>query len=312
MRRLFLAVLTLTFVFQVQAELPIKTSAAGDSITMGFGADCTRNTSFWDLFCLLGGDQPEHSWFDGWSSNVNSVHDKYKVLDGTIAANKSAAESGSEMGGGSNNFAVQAANIAAQNPVPDHVEVLLGGNDICNRDCTNPANCTNPLFTDAQWRASVQAGLNTLMTSMPVGGTVFLGSVPRIQDLRPAGLAKEATSSRINCQNIWSDHDICNIATSGALMSGEAVDDRRAVIAATQKRYNTILAEEATAYNSNSNGKNPNGLEVVADYQGEAVVSAGTLAFGADDIDGGDCFHPSILGQNKVANTLWDNNPDKL
>lgn len=58
MRRLFLAVLTFTFVFQAQAELPTKTTAAGDSITMGFAADCSKNTSFWDLFCLLGGGNP--------------------------------------------------------------------------------------------------------------------------------------------------------------------------------------------------------------------------------------------------------------
>jgi len=312
MRRLFFAVMTLVVAFNTQAELPVKTAAVGDSITMGFGADCTKNRFFWDQLCLLGGDQPEHSWFDGHASNVNSVHDKYKVLDATISANKSAAASGSEMGGGSNNFATQAANIVAQVPVPDHVEVLLGGNDICNRDCTDPANCTDPLFTDGQWHLSVQAGLDTLMANMPLGGTVFLGSVPRVQDLRPAGLAKEASSSSIDCQNIWSTHDICNIATSGAVMAGESVDVRRAAISVAQQRYNEILAEEAVAYNSNSNGKNPNGLEVVADYQGESVPSAGTFAFGKDDIDGGDCFHPSILGQNQVANTLWGNNPDKL
>ena len=94
--------------------LPTKATAAGDSITMGFAADCRYNRYFWDLFCLLGGDQPEHSWFDGWSSNVNSVHDKYKQINSGIAANKNAAASGSEMRGGSNNFATQAANIVAQ------------------------------------------------------------------------------------------------------------------------------------------------------------------------------------------------------
>jgi len=310
MRHIFLLVLTLGIISHAQADLPNKTTAAGDSITMGFGADCTGNVWFWDLFCLLGGDQPEHSWFDGWDSDVNSVHDRYKVLDASIVANKDAAASGSEMRGGDNNFAVQAANIAAQAPVPDHVEVLLGGNDICNRDCTNPANCSDPLYSDAQWRQSVRAGLDTLMQAMPVGGTVYLGGVPRIQDLRPAGLAKE-NGWTINCKSIWNNFDICNVATSGDVMNGETITQRRSNIAVRQVRYNEILAEEAVAYNSNANGKNAKGIEVVADYQGESVASVGTTPFGKNDIDGGDCFHPSIRGQNTLSNVLWGNNPDK-
>ncbi len=295
---------------QAQA-LPGKAAAAGDSITMGFGADCRYNYWFWDLFCLLGGDQPEHSWFDGWDSSVNSVHDKYKQLDSSIAANKNAAASGSEMRGGSNNFATQAANIVAQSTTPDHVEVVLGGNDICNRDCTDPANCSNPLYTESQWRSSVQAGLNTLVSGLPTGSTVYLGGVPRVQDLRAAGLAKQATTYRINCNNIWSSFDVCSIATNGGSMSGESFAQRQAAIEVAQQRYNEILAEEASAYNSNANGQNPRGIEVVADYSGEGTTSTGTFQFGKDDIDGGDCFHPSVLGQNKVANLMWGNNPDK-
>jgi len=295
---------------QAQA-LPGKASAAGDSITMGFAADCRYNYWFWDLFCLLGGDQPEHSWFDGWDSSVNSVHDKYKQLDSSIVANKNAAASGSEMRGGSNNFATQAANIVAQSTTPDHVEVVLGGNDICNRDCTDPNNCSNPLYTDSQWRSSVQAGLNTLVSGLPSGSTVYLGGVPRVQDLRAAGLAKQSTTYRINCNNIWSSYDVCSVATNGGTFNGESFSQRNAAIEAAQQRYNEILAEEAAAYNSNSNGQNPRGIEVVADYSGEGTSSTGTFRFGKDDIDGGDCFHPSVLGQNKVANLMWGNNPDK-
>ena len=285
--------------------LPAKATAAGDSITMGFAADCRYNRYFWDLFCLLGGDQPEHSWFDGWDSSVNSVHDKYKAINSGIAANKSAAASGSEMRGGSNNFATQAANIVAQSTTPDHVEVVLGGNDICNRDCTDPANCANPLYTEAQWRSSVQAGLNTLVGGLPTGSTVYLGGVPRVQDLRAAGLAKQATSSRIRCENVWSSYDVCTIATSGSTLNGESSAQRLAAIEVAQQRYNEILAEEAASYNGT------NGVEVVASYQGEQAATVGTFSFGKDDIDGGDCFHPSLRGQNTAANLMWNHNPDK-
>ncbi len=306
-----LLTLSLILVSTQSQALPRKATAAGDSITMGFAADCRYNYWFWDLFCLIGGDQPEHSWFDGSSSKVNSVHDKYKQLNSTIAANKNAAASGSEMRGGNNNFATQAANIVAQTSTPDHVEVVLGGNDICNRDCTNPANCNNPLYSDSQWRSSVRAGLDTLVGGLPSGSTVYLGGVPRVQDLRAAGLAKQATTYRINCENVWSTFNICRVATNGGTMNGESSAVRLAAITSRQRRYNEILAEEASAYNSNSNGKNPRGIEVVANYRGEGVQSTGTFRFGKNDIDGGDCFHPSLQGQNTVANLMWNLNPDK-
>ena len=287
-----------------------NTAAAGDSITMAFGADCTANYWWWDLFCLLGGDQPEHSWFDGWSSNVNSVHDRYKALDSSIGATKAAAASGSEMRGGSNNFATQAADIVTQSPLPDHVEVLLGGNDICNRDCTDPANCNDPLFTEAEWRESVQAGLDTLMTGLAEGSTVQLNGMPRVQDLLAAGKAKQQTSSSINCDSLWSSYSVCRIVTNDGTLNGESSATRLAAVEAAQQSYNAILAEEAAAYNSNSNGKNPNGIEVVSEYVDENTPSGGTFSFGAQHINGGDCFHPNVSTQSKIADFSWGANND--
>jgi len=301
----FTAAVALSVTMSPAHALPSKATAAGDSITMGFAADCRYNRYFWDLFCLLGGDQPEHSWFDGWDSSVNSVHDRYKQIDSSIVANKSAAASGSEMRGGNNNFATQAANIVAQSTTPDHVELVLGGNDICNRGCTDPANCNDPLYSEAEWRSSVQAGLNTLVGGLPSGSTVYLGGVPRVQDLRAAGLAKQASSSRIRCENVWNSFGVCTIATSGSSLNGESSAQRLAAIEVAQQRYNEIIAEEAAAYDGT------NGVEVVTSYQGENVSSVGTFSFGKDDIDGGDCFHPSVAGQDTAAGLMWGHNPDK-
>ena len=301
----------MAFSLQARADLPAKTSVAGDSITMGFAADCKYNRYFWDLFCLLGGDQPEHSWFDGDDSSVLSVHDRYLDLDGSINANKSAAASGSEMRGGGNNFAIQASNIVSQSTIADHVEVLLGGNDICNRECTDASNCSDPLYTDDQWRSSVREGLDILVAGLPLGSTVYLGGVPRVQDLRAAGLDKQASSSRIRCESVWDTFNICSIATSGSSMNGESSIERLAAIEDRQRRYNEILAQEAAAYNSNSAGQNTRGIEVISDYVDESTPSTGTTSFGADEIDGGDCFHPSVSGQNIVSDRMWLNNPDK-
>lgn len=291
--------------------LPTKGAAAGDSITMGFGASCTGNVLPWDLLCLLGGDQPQHSWFDGWSNNVDSVIEKYQRLkDPSIVGNKNAAQSGTEMVGSGRNFAAQAALIVAQTPKPDHVEVELGGNDICNRGCVDGANCSNPLYSEDQWRSAVKAGLDTLVAGLPEGSTVYLGGVPRIQSLRAAGIAKQS-SWLINCESIWSSYGICSIGTSGGTLNGETLSERLAGITARQQRYNEILKQEASRYNRNTSGQNPRGIEVKSNYNREDRTNTGTFVFGKEHIDGGDCFHPSFAGQNKLAQLMWNRNPNR-
>ncbi len=291
-----------------------KIAGIGDSITRAFGADCIGNVWLWDLACLLEGDQPYHSWFDGWSSNVESVHDKFRVLDDAIAANKDASDSGAEMlgiGNSNRNFLDQANIVVGQSPVADHVEVVLGGNDICNRGCTDARNCADPLYTESEWRGAIQDGLDVLMNGMPEGGTVVLGSVPRVQNLRDAGLEKEAGRFGINCQSLWSTFDVCRIVTDGGTLNGEGLRKRHNAIADTQRLYNEVLRDEASAYNSNSNGRNPRGIEVVAEYVDEATLTAGTFDFTADNINGGDCFHPNVPTQSTIADFMWTANPEK-
>ncbi|NRD75789.1 pre-peptidase C-terminal domain-containing protein [Shewanella sp. VB17] len=293
----------------------LNIAVAGDSITRAFGASCTTNASWWSLLCLAGGDQPQHSWFNGASSLVNSVHDRYKVLDNTINATNNAAtgaeltgirESGSEP-----SFAAQAHNIISQTPTPEHVEFILGGNDLCSRNCIDPANCDDPIYTDDEWRQAVQTGLNTLVSGMPQGSSILIGSVPRVQDIRQAGLDKQASNNNINCESIWSTFNVCKIVTQTANLNGEPIASRLAAVAAAQQRYNAILAEEANAYNTNANGQNPNGIELVAEYVDESTPSGGTFQFGPSEINGGDCFHPNIATQSLIADLMWNSNTDK-
>ncbi len=291
-----------------------KIAGIGDSITRAFGADCTGNVWLWDLACLLEGDQPYHSWFDGSSGNVNSVHDKFKALNDTISANKDASESGAEMlgiGNSNRNFFDQANVVVSQSPVADHVEIILGGNDICNRDCTSARNCNDPLYSESEWRGAVQAGMDVLMSGMPEGGTVVIGSVPKVQNLRAAGLAKEDGVFGIDCQAMWSTYDVCRIVTAGGRYNSERVSKRHDGVASAQRLYNQVLREEAEAYNSNANGKNPRGIEVVAEYVDEVTPSAGTFDFTDSHINGGDCFHPNVATQSTIADFMWTANPEK-
>jgi lysophospholipase L1-like esterase len=287
------------------APPPAKITVAGDSISQGFAADCTSG-GFGGALCLLAADKPQYSWFNGTNAAVNSVHKRYLAIDSAVQSQRQSV-SGAEMRGGSDNFAAQAGRILTQVPVPDHVEVLLGGNDICNRDCVNPANCGNPVLTDVQWRTAVRAGLAPLVQSLPLGSTVFLLSIPRVHELRDVGLTKPGTT----CNTQWSTFSICRIVTNGGTQNGEDYPTRKAGVAERQQRYNEILREEALAYEANSTGQNPRGIEVVVDYVDESTPSVGTTPFLAGDIDAADCFHPSIAGQNKIAEGVWTLNPDR-
>lgn len=292
-------------------ELPTRMAVAGDSITRGFGAscECNQNPICIALCTYPDIEQPQNSWFDGSSSSVFALLDRYRVFDAAIGANASAARSGARMRGGDDSFQIQAARILGQSPSPDLVVVLLGGNDICSRDCATPGVCSSPLFSDPEWREAIALGLSPLVAGLPANATVYLGSVPRVQDLYAAGQAKEDLEDDVNCDAVWQTFDICRIATDPATVAGETQAARLLAIAARQRRYNEILREEALAYDSNANGLNPRGVRVTAEYTDEFTSSVGTLAFGPDQINGSDCFHPSLLGQNAIAERLWRNSP---
>jgi lysophospholipase L1-like esterase len=113
-----------------------------------------------------------------------------------------------------------------------------------------------------------------------------------------------------SCDGSWSTYGICRIVTNGGTLNGESYAVRRAGVGERQQRYNEILRDEAAAYNANTVGQNPRGIEVAADYVDEATPSVGTAVFVPADIDAADCFHPSIAGQNKLALGAWENNPD--
>ena len=245
-----------------------------------------------------------------WMSGFDLAKDASLLIhDSQYVHYESAARSGARMRGGDDSFAVQAARILGQTPLPDFVVVLLGGNDICSRDCAQPGACGSPLFSDAEWREAIGLGLSPLVASLPEQATVYLGSVPRVQDLYAAGQAKEDVEDDVNCDAVWQTFDICRIATDTATRNGETQAQRLAAIGARQRRYNEILREEALAWDSNANGQNPRGVRVVAEYTDELGDSVGTLLFGANDVNGSDCFHPSLQGQNAIAERLWRNSP---
>jgi len=279
----------------------VRLQGIGDSIMQGYNASCTGNTSFSDLLCYSGGEQPANSFFDGTSSAVYSLADRFIAAGAATSYSKAASQSGSEMVGGTNNFLTQAQAVVSASRKPLQVKVELGGNDICNR------TSTATMYTDDQWRGAVRAGLDLLTQRLPDGSSVVLVGVPRVQDLYKVGVDKSNASSRVDCPSFWSSFDVCQIATLSAAMGGETLEERLPKISARQTRYNEILAAEAAAYNAKAAQTR---VEVIAETYGTfgaGVPEVGTYSFQTSEINGGDCFHPSIAGQNKVSEVVWGN-----
>jgi lysophospholipase L1-like esterase len=274
------------------AELPTRQSNAGDSTSQAALADG------WPA------DRPELSWVQGTSSHIYSVYLRYLEQVPSFTQRPESV-SGAEMVGGGNNFAAQAARICSHEELPQHVSVLLGANDVCNRPRSSSTDAAATMYSLDTWLNALRAGLDQLAACLPPGAKVHVLSFPRVDFLYNAGLAKSPWCSYV----IWPSAGICRIVTA------ETRSARRAQIGARINEYNAATHAEVALYDSNADGRNPRGVRFLSDWQGSiedgyANTSVGTYLFGAADINGTDCFHPSELAQRKLACMAWASNPD--
>jgi lysophospholipase L1-like esterase len=286
------AVCALGLAISAGAAAPAKQANIGDSISQGFAADGTL------------GDHPNESWVQGTDPAVNSMYSRF------LAANKGFAQepqsvSGSEMVGGNDSFAAQAGRVCAQATKPDHVSIVLGGNDVCNRGASATVDATANMYSLDTWVSALRAGFDQLAACLPEGAVVQILSVPRVDFLFDAGTAKSPWCN----EGVWPLANVCRIVT------GEADAARRQQIGEKVNAYNDAILAEVKAYDANSNGKNTGHMRFVTDWvgsieAGHANTSVGTYKFGADDINPLDCFHPDVAGQAKIACMAWANNPD--
>jgi len=273
------------------SALPTKQSNAGDSISQGFDANDHPS------------DQPQESWVQGTDSAVHSVYSRYIEIVPNFQQEPESV-SGAEMIGGTNNFAAQASRICSQSTLPQHVSVLLGGNDVCNRPKSSSGDAAANLYSVETWTNGLRAGLDQLAACLPQGATVQVMSMPRVDQLYSAGHDKSFW-----CPITWSLFNICRVVT------GEGNASRRAQIGQRVDEYNDALAGEVHAYDANTNGQNSRGIKFVTDWQGSIAdgannTSLGTHLFNKNEINIVDCFHPNKSGQRELACLAWATNPD--
>jgi lysophospholipase L1-like esterase len=257
----------------------LKLSGIGDSIMQGFdAAPCDLPICF---------EQPEYSFAQGTSVEVDSLYLRFEQPGIEFVS-----ATGSEMVLGSNNAKAQANRLCGQATRANRIVILLGANDICNADSV-AALPTAETFVNA-----LGAALATLAAedcNLPKGSQVHVISVPRVDLLHAAGLAK----SGVNCPTIWHNFGICALATESP------AETTLQAIATMVDAYNQAIVDTIASVQSTVDVSRK--LEFTTDYVGTSENSSfGTYAFVPDDLSNLDCFHPSIQGQRKLACLAWE------
>lgn len=292
----------------------------GDSISQGFDADDAKPL---DLNQVVSNhdavfhDNASLSWVQGSDARVGSVASHYKAKDDKLVVTP-ISRSGAELVGKSTslpNLEKQARAIATKNVTPDLVYVLLGGNDVCNRQPSKTSDATATLYSVEEWRAAAVKGLVALAEVLPAGATVRFVSMPRV-DLLYEALKDTTVPVKVSsplgpvdgtstCADLWTvtasqGAGICKIVTT------ETNAARRKAIGERIDAYNTALAEEVRKMDTDPT-RNPKKISFQSDWHGSLDAGAvknssvGTFVFQPSHVSKLDCFHPSIAGQHEIA-----------
>ena len=269
------------------AVKPPKVMAAlGDSITRAFNAPNY-------------GDNPSNSWSTGTNPAVNSQFLRIQAIDpgrNPVAFND--AVSGAKMTG----IQAQAANAVRQGA--EYVTIEMGGNDACTPTIAQQT-------PTATYRAAFQAALNTITAGLPKA-YIFVASVPNINNLYTIFTSPPDPNALLR----WSVFNVCQALLANPLSSAAADVQRRADFQAQVQAYNQQLAEVCGAYmrclydggaaynlsfttSDVANVTNTNGLNVFP-FNRIPVFGPGAIANSTADY-----FHPSLVGQAKIAATTW-------
>ncbi len=301
---------------------PLKVHALanlGDSISQAFDAD---DSNAIDLGVLASNpekifhDNPALSWVQGTDPRIGSVRSHYLALDPGLVHDRFSI-SGTEM---VRDLEKQARAIGTAGAHPDLVYVLIGGNDICNRQPSSTDDPTANLYSVEQWREAVGGALEALVDVLDAKATVRFVSMPRV-DLLYETLATTRVPVKFNtpagpisgsstCKDLWSitaqqGNGICKIVTTQRdAAKRKAIGDRI-------DTYNDVLAELVRRFDTDPTF-NPKRISFQSDWHGSLEKgntpnsSVGTYRFTPAEVSKLDCFHPSIAGQKAIANHVLE------
>jgi lysophospholipase L1-like esterase len=251
--------------------LPALVGAIGDSLTVAFDADARL------------GPQPEHSWVVGTAADdgVVSHLERLRALGGhpavIVAARPGAAIA---------TAATQAATVldaarALQGGETAYVTVELGANDLCG---SSFADVTS---VDA-FRRAAAAAFELLQDGLPTGSHLLVLSVPDVVRLR-ALVAAVPAARRLHRQ-----YRVCE-SVLGQDADPDQLRDRI-------RHYNSVLSGLCDDLDRST-------VDCRHDIPGDPARSLFDATFDLRDLSPLDYFHPSLVGQGRIADATWPLTP---
>ena len=212
-------------------------------------------------------DVPENSWSTGTNSAVNSHYQRILAANSAVSS-FNAAVSGAKMVDLSAQMNVAIAKNA------DYLTILMGANDVCASD---EASMT-PVAT---FRSQFQAALASLSSGLP-DARIFVASIPDIYNLWLI-LHKNAAAV-----SLWS-MGICPAMLAKPDMEDQPNNDRRARVRQRIIDFNTQLAQICATF-------------LHCRFDNNAVFND---PFTPADVSGLDYYHPSVIGQSRLASVSY-------
>jgi cysteine-rich repeat protein len=291
-------------------------SVSGDSISRGFDAN-TSSCNYGDNVTrnFSTGDDHGASFCSAGSTGTLSHAERLECAKGGDVTNFNDAESGATMVG---DFAAQATNIKLHLSAalsPRYVPVFMGHNDACTNTTSKTGNgCggdSDPnnycRATNAAFEREFRHGLDQLI-QIPSVRILVLATV-RASELCNFGSKSACGIAGLggSCQTLWRTLDI--VFGSGgvcASLTTDCSDQRRIDMYNTLVGYNAILESVTAEYAAiPSGGLSATGGVKAPDVQMRFERSPFYYQFASNDVSCCDCFHPSDLGQQKLAEASW-------
>ncbi len=232
---------------------PSSMVALGDSITAAFGS------------CLAPTACPRNSWSTGDGNQVNS-HYRRILQENPAIADREAnlAEPGitiSDLKG----QAEQALGRSA-----DYITILVGANDACRGDMTDPQ----------VFRTQLDAALSVLRNGLPNSEVLMVG-IPDVYRVWEIGHTNKLALG------VWK-HGVCPSLLANASSNAAADVNRRTAFRDRISAYNAELSAACAQYGSKCRFKD------VASFAFELTMLSAI-----------DFFHPNAAGQNALADQTY-------
>ncbi len=291
------------------AVLAESISVSGDSIARGYdantsacnyGDNVSRNWATGDThggsFCAAGGE------------GTFSHAERLECAKGGNVTIFNDAASGADM---LSDFYNQAVNIKlnlSSSLAPRYVPVFMGHNDICTNTETRTGNAcggdddpnnycrTAPAAFEREFRR----GMDQLIQIPSV--RIGVSAVVRVSELcNFTGKSGCGITLGLPCSSVWGLVDIC------ASLTKDCSNQRRIDAYLTALAYNQILEVVTAEYAAiSTGGMSLTGAVKAPDVAIRYSEGAFFFKFASADVSCCDCFHPSDLGQSKMAQFGWD------